>query len=155
VQYRPYFALPLKRKGETLGQDDRLALGQLDFATIKVLTGEAPRAWTPEEMTKIFMDQAVAMARYWETVELDSRGQDVPETRERLEGLLFSLFSLLDGSAIGIPGFQLVPSPSPEDQEYDERLGNNWWPLTEVPSSAQLKWPLHEILSGYRQEKKD
>lgn len=150
---RVFFNLPLIAHGEVVirnGDKAIFELGELD-PSVTELTGEAPRQWTPEEMTRFFLDHASSMARYWETVDIDAqRMPNVPETRQRLEGLLFSILALLDGSSANIPGFQLVSSAKSVDQEFNVSMGENYWPVYDVPDGVQLQWPLHELYSAAR-----
>lgn len=89
-----------------------------------------PRAYRVEECREMFLDQVSNIYRYWLNIELphgwDAKGQS--ETEYRMEGFLFSMFVIFDGGSTGVPGFDLVPVPHPEDREYLIEQGENWWP---------------------------
>jgi hypothetical protein len=85
---------------------------------------EQPRAYTIDECRDMFLDQIRALADYWATVEQP----DGPRTtRERLDGLAFSVLVMLDGCS-SLPGFQVIPAPHPSDREFCASEGENWWP---------------------------
>ena len=81
------------------------------------------RAYTVEEVKKQFLDHAHAMVEYWNN--LDEGNQ-----RDRLDGLAFSIMSMLDGCAITIPGFAVVPQPHSTDKKFHQERGENWYPET-------------------------
>ncbi len=81
-----------------------------------------PRAYTEEEVRKAFLEHVWRMIDYWEKVPVDKT------PRERIEGLAFSMLVALDGDAAALPGFQVIPSPHPDDQKFHEDEGSDWWP---------------------------
>lgn len=76
------------------------------------------RAYTKEETAALLMAHVRHMIAYWEREETSSR--------EKLEGLAFSIFSALDGSTITIPKFIVAPDPHPEDKPWHEGRGERW-----------------------------
>jgi hypothetical protein len=83
-----------------------------------------PRAHTTEEVRTKFLDHVTMMVRYWETVQT---GGD-KTTRERLEGLAFSMLVMLDGASSGLPKFIVQPDPHPSDRQYHIDQGENYFP---------------------------
>lgn len=106
---------------------------------------QEPRAYTADEVRDMLLERLVAVARYW---------ADLPETdratgrtftlRDRCEGVLFSVLVTLDGESIGLPGFDLVPTPHPDDKAYHQSQGENWIELGTVISDT-----LHEHLGRF------
>lgn len=47
--------------------------------------------------------------------------------------------------SLGLPGFKLVVSVHPEDEEYHRSQGENWF-----PEGLELDWPLHEYYTMRR-----
>ena len=90
---------------------------------------EEPREYTKEEMCEMFIDHLRCIANYWATVKLDpendyEKGRSV--IQRRLDGMVFSVLTTIDGCA-GLPAFNLVPHPHPDDKEYHKEEGENWW----------------------------
>lgn len=81
-----------------------------------------PRQYTTEEVRDMFLKQVRDLVDYWET---ESRFKT---SREKLEGLAFSIMSTIDGCSLTVPGFVLAPSPHPDDAAYHREQGENWFP---------------------------
>jgi hypothetical protein len=86
-----------------------------------VPTMRKPRAYTVEEMREMFLDKVRSYRDYWLN---ESRA---PTIERKLDGLCFSILNIFDGTSIGTPAFDLVPSPHPDDKEYHQAEGENWW----------------------------
>ena len=89
-----------------------------------------PIAYTPEEVRKMFLDQLRATKEYWlnETrVETES---------ERMDGLVFSILNIIDGST-NLPAFDLIPSPHEGDKDYLTSIGEKHF-TKEVINNCQL-----------------
>ena len=93
------------------------------------------RPHTPKEMRERFLNYTRAIVDYWE------REGGLSE-RDRMEGLVFSMLIMLDGEAVGIPAFNLVPAPHPLDREEHRLLDENWWPDDGTPMNSGVA--LHE-----------
>lgn len=111
-----------------------------------------PREKTPEEVrTQLYraMDDVV---RYWAQQPLtEDDFQRYPEGTDpaivRGHAMLFTAFSTLDGSSVGLPRFIVAPNPHPEDKAYCEENGEDWFPenhLLEGYIKADLGGSLHE-----------
>lgn len=85
------------------------------------------KAKTQEEVTKDFLDQIKAYIHYWQHLPEDRvpDGEDV--TRWRLWGVTFSILGILDGSSMGLPAFDLVLRPHPDDKEFFIEQGLDWF----------------------------
>jgi hypothetical protein len=90
-----------------------------------------PKAYTPEEVREMFLDQLRATKEYW-----------LNETRaetesERMDGLVFSILNIIDGSTVGLPSFDLIPSPHEGDKDYLTSIGEKHF-TKEVINNCQL-----------------
>lgn len=86
---------------------------------------EFPHEYTEDEMLIKVLTHLKVMRDYWATTKLDPERDNI---KERMDGLCFSFLSMLDGSAIDLPSFEVVPTPHPSDEEYLRDEGCNWWP---------------------------
>lgn len=82
---------------------------------------DKPRAYTVEEMRQKFLDQMRLYKEYW------LNEDHCPEVEGKLDGLCFSILNILDGTSMGTPAFDLIPSVHEDDQAYHESEGENWW----------------------------
>lgn len=96
------------------------------------------RELTTEECREYLLDHIRTMCEYWNEVE-------ERDTLGRLQGLAFSILAALDGCSINIPQFLIIPNPHPDDKQFRQELGENWYP--EPPENieeASLPGLLHE-----------
>ena len=112
---------------------------------VEATTSDEPRALTVEEMRAMFLGQVHMMVAYWadpdrcgHPAERNTRGY----MRHGVEGFAHSLMVTLDGGSGGLPAFDLVPSPHPDDEAFARGEGENWWPAGVVINECQL----HELL---------
>jgi len=80
-----------------------------------------PRAYTEEEARQLFLEQVYEIKEFWEN---ESRQ---PKLKDKMEGCVFSILALIDGSNIGIPAMTLAMNPHPEDKAYHQEQGENWF----------------------------
>ena len=99
------------------------------------MTAEEPRARTPEELRDHFMDTCRALADFWAGVEERT-------CHERLTGLVHSILCIFDGVNGGLPAFDIVASPHPDDKEYQRSEGEDWI----EPGTVINDTMLHELL---------
>jgi len=92
------------------------------------------RAYTKEEVREQFLDHIRTLVNYWDK----EGGRD---SKDKLEGLAFSFLTLLDGCAC-LPAFDISPSPHPEDREYYQENGENWYEDNMVINDDTM---MHEI----------
>lgn len=95
-----------------------------------------PRAWTTEEVAKMIVNQTLVCADYWAR-------QPNKTPQEVARGTAFGILSMLDGSCLNLPGFDLVPTPDPTDKAYCIEQGENYF--TNEPVSFALHEMFHEI----------
>jgi hypothetical protein len=84
-------------------------------------TTPSPRAYTTAETRRMYLEHVWAMVDFWD--------QDAPKThttRERLQGLAFSILVLLDGGT-ELPGCLVVPCPHPSDQAHQIERGERYF----------------------------
>lgn len=93
-----------------------------------------PHELTVDECRAKLLEVVAAKVRYWLH---ESRA---PDALAKLNGLAHSLLATLDGSSACTPGFQLIPCPHPDDKEYLEGEGEDWW-----PDDKDVGGALHEI----------
>jgi hypothetical protein len=80
-----------------------------------------PRAYTEEEARQLFLEQVYEIMEFWVK---ESRKSDL---KDKMEGCIFSILALIDGSNIGIPAMTLAMNPHPEDKSYHQGQGENWF----------------------------
>lgn len=90
-----------------------------------------PREKTKEEVVDEMLDHIHMLVNYWT---YETSKQDL---KERLEGLAFSILTMLDGCS-GLPAFDLVPHPHPTDKEYHISNGEDWYPETVINDDIML-----------------
>jgi hypothetical protein len=108
---------------------------------VKYEITEGSRAYTEEEIREALLKKIWMYIDYWYK---ESR---VSDTREKLEGLAFSLLAMLDGSNADIPGFKIIPSPHKDDKKYHIHLGENYY-----PDNVDIGGFLHELFHSNRPE---
>lgn len=81
------------------------------------------RPYTREEIQEQFLDHVRNLVDYWES---ESRTKT---SREKLEGLAFSILSALDGSAAALPGFEVKAIGTEEDIEFFKENDENYYPI--------------------------
>ncbi len=77
-------------------------------------------AYSKEEVREAFLSHIRALAPYWASVERDT-------VEEKISGALFSVLTLIDGSTLSLPAMDIVLRPHPEDKEFFEDNGENWF----------------------------
>ncbi len=86
------------------------------------LGGREPRERTEEEVRTAVLDHIWGMIAYWRDEERR------PTAGAKMEGLAFSILSMLDGSAVGLPMFIVAPDAHPDDEEYSKKHQEDWYP---------------------------
>jgi hypothetical protein len=81
---------------------------------------DEPRAYTDEEVREQFLEKVYDIKEFWE------KETKQKSTKDKLEGCIFSILALLDGSSINFPAVALIASPHSDDEEYHKKLGENW-----------------------------
>ena len=90
---------------------------------------------TEQEMKEEFIEHLRGMVDYWE------KEERTPTSRAKLEGLAFSILATLDGDDAALPGYQLMPlASSEEDKQYLETRGEKYY-----PGGIDISGNLHEM----------
>lgn len=92
-----------------------------------------PRPLTVDEVRDRFIRHVRGLIDYWENLPGKT-------TRERMDGVVFSILVSLDGESAGLPKFIVAPDPHPSDKEFCKENGIDWW-RTEGNKGMGLYWP--------------
>ena len=112
------------------------------------MVSQEARVYTEDEIREKFLKHIWLLIQYWECL---SKREDV---REKLEGLAFSILSMIDGSTYELPAFVLAPMPHPEDKAYHQQRNENWFPQNhEADINCDIAGGLHELFHRYDPEK--
>jgi hypothetical protein len=95
-------------------------------------TAIAPRPITADEAREKFLELVRAYVEYWAN---ESR---TPDTRQKLDGLAFSILNILDGTTVGFPACDVVLRPHADDEEFLRGEGNNWYVNGQVINAVLL-----------------
>jgi len=100
---------------------------------------------TRDEARYLLLTHLASLVDYWEN---ESRAT---ESKKKLEGLLFSVLSALDGCSCGLPGFMLIPSLHESDKEYAIENHYDYYPhLDKLPEGTyDIGGSLHEQIHKY------
>lgn len=101
------------------------------------------RELTKEEVQTALLKHIRKMVDVWEN-------SDKATTRDKLNGLAFSILAALDGEADLLPSFIVAPLPHHEDKEYKLEIGVDYFPenhelLKDI--KANVSGDLHEVWS--------
>lgn len=101
------------------------------------MTTDKPRAVTAEELRDQLLDHMLCMARYW--AELESENHTT--VLSKIEGFAHSVLVMLDGCSCssGLPAFDLVAKPHPDDKQYHIDNEENW-----IEDETRISDMLHE-----------
>ena len=108
--------------------------------TMEQIQEQPARAWTPEETARLLVTKTVDIANYWAKVPNQTKEQ-------ACQGVAFSILSMLDGSNVDLPAFDLVPSVHKDDKQYAIDAGHNYFEPANVVST-----PLHEMFHRIQKE---
>lgn len=103
------------------------------------------RAYTKEEVRDMFLDEIICSAEYWE------KDKGTPSIKDKLQGLAFSILSMLDGESGSLPGFAVMAESSEEDIEYAKEQQVKYFPL----ESEDIAGNLHERFLALCKEHND
>lgn len=96
---------------------------------------------TVEQVRDEFVTNVKNMVDYWAKVDVDT-------TKERLEGVAFSIMSALDGCAMALPPF--IVSPLAFEEEKKEAIDNDddYYPVNDgSTTSCDISGSLHDCFS--------
>lgn len=91
-----------------------------------------------EDLRNAFLHQLADAAYYWATL---------PDKTplERCSGLAFSVLVMIDGCSMGLPAFDLVARPHPDDKAFHKAEGSDWIEDGTVITDTML----HELWRQY------
>lgn len=114
-------------------------------------TEDQGRELTEEEVRAALLDNIWGIIGYWEKVD----GKDGPKTvRDRISGAVFSVLVTLDGGSMGLPKFIVAPDPHPDDREYHQDQGEDWFPENhDSDVVCDLSGGLHELFHQHDPQK--
>jgi len=97
-----------------------------------------PREYTADEVRKKFLEHVWNIITFWQEVEDPSR--------DRIEGTVFSILAMIDGTVPDLPGFVVAPAPHEDDREYRKKHGKNYF--SKAPEApCNIAGNLHELFS--------
>lgn len=94
-----------------------------------------------EEGVKALLEAMANIALFWGTTHNQTQ-------LSACNGVVFSTLSMLDGSSTGLPAFSLHPQPHPEDKQYSQENGQDWWGESAINDNVYL----HEMWSKFQLE---
>ena len=98
------------------------------------------KEYTTEEVRKKFLEQVWNNIKYWDELACEKT------TKERLQGLAFSILATLDGCDIDLPGFIVAPLPHENDKEYLIENEEDYFPENhENDVNADISGYLHDM----------
>lgn len=83
--------------------------------------------YTPQQIREQFFTHIESLVDYWDRQGLSSK--------DKLEGLVHSILSMIDGSSM-LPAFRIAVDPHPDDRAYFESQDEPWY-----PESRDIKLP--------------
>jgi len=79
------------------------------------------KARTKEESVEMFLEQIYQTKEFWEK---ESRCQTL---KGKMEGLVFSILAMFDGSNAGFPALDISLQPHPDDKQYHQDNDEDWF----------------------------
>ncbi len=111
-----------------------------------------PALFTREEMRDKLLTKFSTILDYW----LDESRAETVE--DRMEGMMHSVLSTLDGSAADMPGFLLIPNVTPADDKYHRQNGEKHAPPitddTTIGDAIDVGGVLHELWHRVRDKER-
>ncbi len=79
------------------------------------------KAKTKEEVRNEFIEYIKGIGQFWLK---ESRAKTI---KEKMEGFLFSIYNLFDGTSIDMPAFDIIVRPHPDDKQYHIENEENYY----------------------------
>ena len=92
---------------------------------------------TNDEVRERFLRHVAGIVEWWD------KETRIASTREKLEGVAFSILAAIDGYALALPKFVLAPDPHPDDKAYRKKHDEDWYPRCEMVPSDIADGELH------------
>ena len=88
------------------------------------------RAYTDEEVRKQLIEHVKHVCKYW---------ANLPDKTDldKCEGVAFSIMNIFDGTT-GLPAFDLVVRPNPDDKQFNIDEGENYYEDGQVINDCML-----------------
>ncbi len=94
---------------------------------------------TEDEIRTEFLNYIRGLVTYWDKV-------DERSSKEKLEGLAFSILAMLDGVSGGICGFVVAPATHKDDKQYHIDNGEDYYPQNhENDVKCDISGVLHDL----------
>lgn len=104
-----------------------------------------PKEKTTHEIREAFLQHIWVLIDVWFEQEHSER--------ERMEGLAFSILSMLDGCSADLPGFIVAPCPLEEDMKYHIENGEDYYPYNDIDAiKGDIAGSLHELFHTIRKK---
>ena len=95
---------------------------------------EISRPYTKKEVREKFLKQIRCIVDYWAS-------QDDHSVKDCCDGVAFSILNIFDGTSGGLPAFDIIPSPHPDDKAFSQEEGENWFEPIVINDDCML----HEL----------
>lgn len=103
-----------------------------------------PRELTPTECRDRFITHVRSLIDFWASDRSACSGQPIGD---QMAGLVHSILTAIDGSAVALPSFLLAPQPHPSDKDFHIERGEAYWPRAVlVDPGLDIAGTLHERL---------
>ena len=84
------------------------------------MTNNEPQPYTAEEVRQQVLDLMRAYIGVW-------LKEDRETERERMEGLVFSILNIFDGTTLDLPAMDIVLRPHADDKQFFIDEGQRWY----------------------------
>ena len=100
------------------------------------------KEFTKQEVREKFLKHIGGLVKYWENQSTTSK--------DKLEGLSFSILAAIDGSAMALPSFILAPCPHPDDKKFHIDEESNYYAENHNSDiKCDIAGGLHELVHSY------
>jgi hypothetical protein len=99
------------------------------------------REITTEECRVQFVNHMIGLIKHFD----DGRILSIRD----METMVHSFLVTLDGGAMGLPAFQVIPYPHESDKDYCIEQGENYFPQSQ-PMSTDISGGLHDLFNSIR-----
>lgn len=84
------------------------------------------RAKTKKEVIDEFLETIYSIKEYWEK---ESRAET---TKAKLEGCIFSILAMIDGSNANLPAMLISLDPHPSDKQFHKENNEDWFKPNQI-----------------------
>lgn len=104
--------------------------------------------YTVDETRAHFVQRVMGIVEQWDKSDLTSESlQSLNTQRGRLEGVAFSMLSMIDGGSLGMPGFKLIAMEKEDPEEVAEAMEHG----IKQHSTHDIAGSLHEVFKSMNQ----